>query len=100
MTRSSSGLLSCEFASYRLISDLQSSLASAVGERRDTAVIQAAAAVEHHALDARIPRALRDQCPDRLRTCRLAFAGDLAVRRLRDRGRGAVVDQLRVDVLV
>src|SRR6266550_3751958 len=82
------------------MSDLESSLSRALGERRDSAVIQTAAAVEHCALDAGLLRPIGDQLSDRLGPRGLAFVGDLDVGRMRDRRGRTIVDQLCVDVAV
>src|SRR5438477_5564517 len=47
-------------------SEFQSALTRGFGQRLDAAVVEIAAAVEHHVLDALRRRALRDQLADRL----------------------------------
>src|SRR4029077_10045704 len=78
-----------------------------VGHGADAPVIQKAAAVEHHALDALFDRALGDRLADRLGALDVAAAHGLVERtlqlridrRCRDqRLAGHVVDYLRVDV--
>src|SRR5689334_5973561 len=86
-------------------SERQAALAGGSGQRRDAAVIDVAATVEHHLLDAGRDRALGDQLAD-LGGGVLVGAGlELALQPLVERGgggeRGAlqVVDDLGVDVL-
>src|SRR5687768_12088309 len=82
------------------MSDLESSLARAVGERSDPAVVQPATAIEDGALDAGVPRAARQQFAGCLRTRRLVVARDLAVAHVGERAGRDIVDELRVDELV
>src|SRR5262245_24261742 len=87
--------------------ELQTSLARRIGHRADPAVVQKSAAVEHHALDPFLQRALGDGGADRLGTLQVPAAHallELALqRRVHRRGRhqrlaAQVVDDLRVDV--
>src|ERR1700722_2899765 len=85
--------------------ETQSAFARCVGERLDAAVIDIAAAVEHHFLDALRRGAFGDELAARLRRPDVgagleARAQLLLHRRRRSDGRaGAVVDHLGIDVL-
>src|SRR3954465_2610034 len=90
-----------------LLLEFQSRFARSVGHGADPPVVQEPAAVEYHALDALLDRALGDRLADRLRTLQIAAAPRLVERTLDGRldGRGRhqrfaaeVVDHLRVDV--
>src|SRR5262245_340403 len=83
--------------------EAQTALARRIRKRLDAPVIEIAAAVEHHLLDAVLDGALREQLADRLRRVDVG-AGLLAHLLLQRRGGGErlaflVVDDLRVDVL-
>src|SRR3954447_12975729 len=90
-----------------LLLEFQSRFARSVGHGADAPVVQEPAAVEYHALDALLDRALGDRLADRLRTLQIAAArrlvertldGRLDGRRGHQRLAAEVVDHLRVDV--
>ena len=76
-----------------------------IGQRLDAAVIEIAAAIEDHILDALLLGALGDQLADRLgrsdARAGLHIAQRILLKRRSGSERGAliVVDQLRIDVL-
>src|SRR5262245_55559278 len=84
-------------------SEVQSALASAVGQRLHAAVIDVTVAVEHDLLDALLDARLGDRLADRARHRRLAALArllELERRRRHERLAGHVVDDLAVDLLV
>src|SRR5262245_45351951 len=84
-------------------SEVQSALASAVGQRLHAAVIDVTVAVEHDLLDALLDAERRDGFADRGRDRDLAALARLLAaerRGLRHRLAARVVDDLGVDLLV
>src|SRR5580692_5592842 len=88
-----------------LSSEIQSAFARCLGQSFHPAVIEIAAAVEYHVLDALLLGALRDQLADRLGRVDAGAGLQAFARRLLDRGSRSerdalvVVDHLGIDVL-
>src|SRR5580704_2932954 len=87
------------------VSEIQSAFARRLGQSLDPAVIEVAAAIEYHVLDALFLGALRDQLADRLGRVDAGAGLQAFARRLLDRRRRSerdarvVVDDLGIDVL-
>src|SRR5918995_4248741 len=96
---------SLEWDSFDPPLEIEPALAGGVGQRLDAAVIEIAAAVEHHLLHAGGAGALRNHAPDLFRRVDIGTGLQLAAHVLLERGGGGdrdaalVVDDLRIDLL-